>query len=188
MNLAPGLVLSLSLLHHTDVPLSVNGKMSGPQYPFRLPPLELSSNRCFDLSQERLLEFRHLSDGWNGPNSVGVLAEVLSRVELALHVVKSIPTLPEPELTPTNHGTISLEWASKHAEVYIEVGKTRMSGFIKGEGGRLTLLSGMKPTEETFFRSLSEMLSPTAGTTVSSVRFASAGRTTGMLRYPSGTM
>ncbi len=62
-----------------------------------------------------------------------VAEEMTDKVGIVAVLLEQLDGLPNPELTPNANGTISLEWESDRGEVYIEFGKTRISGFLRIE-------------------------------------------------------
>lgn len=107
-----------------------------------------------------------LKDGWYGEESVAISEKVINRARLVAERGISAG-LPAPELTPTTHGTVSLEWENDHAAGYIEVGTTLMNGFLRMAGNAPTLISDVAELPQTLYLDWSALLVPQAVKSVS---------------------
>lgn len=117
-----------------------------------------------------------LQDGWYGNGSVGVGPEVLSRTRSTAKKIGQVRGLTAPELTPTDNGTVSMEWETASISVYIEIGKSRMNGFIEIDGQEPTILPNVSEFSDGFFETIGELLRPSRG-----LSFALGGGSTGEL-------
>jgi hypothetical protein len=93
-----------------------------------------SQQEQFSQVINRLGEFRKLGDNWDGYNSANV-SQVA--VDDALALVRSQLSLGGklnlPEVFPTSHGTVALEWQQGEGEAVVEVGAAGVSGFVKAQ-------------------------------------------------------
>ena len=129
-------------------------------------PLSKPTFYAATLNEVRLAEISRLQDGWYGPGSVAVTAAVLKRVRETLSVINQVRNLPSPEVTPNPNGTISLEWESSRASIFVEIGQTKMNGFIEGAAFGSVLIPELTNLRRDF-QSLAEVLNPSSGMTLS---------------------
>ena len=108
--------------------------------------------------------FRKLEDGWLGPGSHGIPRETADNVVNVTHILSGVEGLPNPELTPTQNGTISFEWESGRGEVYVEFGKTRISGFVRVDDLPTQYFADMNSLQPSFYTEVRDMLYPSAKT------------------------
>jgi len=108
-----------------------------------------------------------LQDGWLGAGSLGVSKDVVANVEKTAEAIANTRGLSAPEVTPTTHGTVSLEWENSSMHVYIEIGKTRSNGFLNLQGSEPILFSNCNDFSNPFFSVISELLNPSKGLSVS---------------------
>lgn len=108
--------------------------------------------------------FRQLEDGWLGPGSHGIPKETADYVTNVTHMLSQVAGLPNPELTPTQNGTISFEWESGRGEVYVEFGKTRISGFVRVDDSPTQYFADVNSLQPTFYTEIRDMLYPSAKT------------------------
>jgi|ERR1700733_12765264 len=100
-----------------------------------------------------------LEDGWYGNDSVGISPIVVERAKSVIE--NSLQAgLPKPDITPTLHGTISVEWESRNASIYLEIGRTKMNGFLRTEGNEPTLISDVAVIPDALYADLSSIISP----------------------------
>jgi hypothetical protein len=104
-----------------------------------------------------------LADGWYGVGSVSVSESVLGRARQTAKIIAGVRGLGAPEITPTPNGTVSFEWETENTSVYIEIGRTRMNGFLKVAGDEATILPSAGELPKVFFQGLSELLAPSRG-------------------------
>lgn len=120
-------------------------------------PMHVDAVRLAVLS--KLAELAKLEDGWYDQDSVGISPLVIERsrnvIERALQA-----GLPKPELTPTLHGTISVEWETINASVYLEIGRTKMNGFLRTRGNEPTLISDVNVLPDMLYSDLNSIISP----------------------------
>jgi hypothetical protein len=118
-------------------------------------------------TRNRIARIRTLRDGWAGPSSIQIDELVLQRAVSALEVIAKSKTLPDPEITPNDNGTISFEWENANLCIYLEIGKTRVKGFIQSKFAGLIPLSYSEPSVE-LFEGFSEILNPSDSSMLSS--------------------
>ncbi len=104
--------------------------------------------------------FGSLHHGWLGPGSQKIPSEITERVSTVARQLEQIDALPNPELTPNANGTISLEWESSRGEVYIEFGKTRISGFLRVEDSPTVYFKDVSSLQPSFYAEIRDLLYP----------------------------
>lgn len=114
---------------------------------------------------DRLAAIRELADGWHGHGSMRIADSVIQRVQEAVVLINQAGNLPVPEITPTSNGTISLEWENTIVSIYVEIGRTRMNGFIEGQSTGLIVIPDIHVMDRDFFRALGEIFTPSVGST-----------------------
>jgi hypothetical protein len=77
---------------------------------------------------QTLRDISHLTEDWDGYGALQVSTEALAS---AYWILSNSYNLPVPEFTPTANGTLGVEWKRGEKEAYVEVGKTRVSGYVK---------------------------------------------------------
>jgi hypothetical protein len=112
-----------------------------------------------------LTALRNLDDGWYDEGSVGIHAVVIDRAKSVIESALKAG-LPKPEITPTPHGTISIEWESRNVSAYLEIGRTKMNGFLQTEGNEPSLISDVSVLPETIYASLNSIISPQKGDSI----------------------
>jgi hypothetical protein len=95
------------------------------------------------LARHSIDEFALLEENWDGYGAASISDQARKH---AHHFINEIAAaaldVPVPEVSPKPTGTISFEWEAPHAEVYIEIGNTRYSGFIKTDQAPPVFLRG----------------------------------------------
>lgn len=154
-----------------DYSISLDTGASYPQNPIvdGLYCLYLSSPNDISRSVRQemfkdICAFRNLQDGWLGPGSHGIPTETADRVSTVTHMLTGVEGLPNPELTPTHNGTISFEWESDRGEVYVEFGKTRISGFMRVEDLPTQYFADVNSLQPTFYTEIRDLLYPSTKT------------------------
>jgi hypothetical protein len=98
-------------------------------------------------AQHVIEEFGRLKENWDGYGASPIGEQGREYARHFINVIEASPFgLPAPEICPKPNGTISLEWETPHTEVYIEIGNTRYSGFIKSGQQQVTFLQGRANT------------------------------------------
>lgn len=132
-----------------------------------LPQLSVVVDRVsspFLHSLERdLAPIRDLQNGWHGVGSVRISNQVIERVVGLGKTIATVKGLPAPDVTPNSHGTVSLEWDNENISLYVEIGKTRMNGFLKVAGYDPIMIPSVSELSESFFQTIGELLSPSLG-------------------------
>lgn len=110
----------------------------------------------------RLADFESLPSDWDGYGALPISEQVRQNAEALLSLFSGFsPSLPPPEIAPHANGTISLEWEVGQAEAYLEIGKTRISGYIRSQAGETYLIEGnADEVDETLARLLEEHIYP----------------------------
>jgi hypothetical protein len=116
--------------------------------------------------------FRSLHDGWLGIGSQKIPEETANKLDAVTHLLEQLEGLPNPELTPNANGTISLEWESDRGAVYVEFGKTRISGFLRIEDSPTKYFRDISSLPLSFYTAIRDLLYPSAQSY--SVTFAGA--------------
>jgi hypothetical protein len=88
----------------------------------------------------------------------------MEKVSAVARQLEPIDALPNPEITPNANGTISLEWESNRGEVYIEFGKTRISGFLRVEDSPTLYFKDVSSLQPSFYTEIRDLLYPSAQT------------------------
>jgi hypothetical protein len=87
--------------------------------------------------------FAGLRNGWDGYGASPILQAARDNAVHFISLMEAAPSaIPLPEISPKSAGTISFEWETPHTEIYIEIGNTRYSGFIKPDQQQPTYLQG----------------------------------------------
>jgi len=108
---------------------------------------------------------RELSDGWHGKSSRAPSEQVLHNAQkMAMTAVSA--GLRVPEITPNPHGTVSLEWETVHGTLHLEIGKRRLSGYLRTPGNRPTLIAADGGLDLPYFKSVSALLFPSNAVSV----------------------
>jgi hypothetical protein len=88
-------------------------------------------------------EFAMLQEDWDGYGASSISDQARAHAHHFLNEIEAAPfEVPIPEISPKPTGTISFEWEAPHSEVYIEIGNTRYSGFIKTDRQQPIFLQG----------------------------------------------
>lgn len=106
--------------------------------------------------------FSQLKPGWLGAGSYGISKETIKRVVALADTLERVDGLPNPELTPNVNGTISLEWESARGEAYFELGKTRLSAFIRIEEEPTQYIEDVDSLPASFFVRMRDVLYPSS--------------------------
>jgi hypothetical protein len=94
-------------------------------------------------ARQTLRDLAELRDNWDGYGGFAISAKANEMARNFLNEIEAAPnSLPVPEISPTPSGTISFEWEIQDTNVYIEIGNTRYSGFIKVDRHDPILLQG----------------------------------------------
>lgn len=106
-----------------------------------------------------------LRDGWHGNGSLKVGPVVLKRTREAAEVISQIEGLSGPYISPNPQGTISLEWESDRGSVSVEIGRTRVAGFIDIAGQEPVSIRSQQ-LDLNYFAQIKEIISPSLGLSV----------------------
>lgn len=109
--------------------------------------------------ESRMQEIARLKDGWHGQRSLAISEVIVHRVSNMLPVV-AMSGMPSPEITPHANGTISLEWENSKICIFVEFGRTRVSGFVQTESGKVSVLPQATELSETLLRRWALILTP----------------------------
>jgi hypothetical protein len=95
------------------------------------------------LARHSIEEFGNLSENWDGYGASSISAQARGNANHFIEVIEAAPlNMPVPEISPQPSGTISFEWETPYAEVYLEIGNTLYSGFIKTDDEEPLFLQG----------------------------------------------
>jgi len=114
-----------------------------------------------------------LNHNWDGYGASSIEPEARANALRLIGVIEpGSPGLPLPEISPKPTGTISFEWETPHAEVYIEVGNTRYSGFVQVKQQQPIYIQNDAASLDQNILALiqSAILSPTSATAVTEIR------------------
>jgi hypothetical protein len=88
-------------------------------------------------------EFAQLRENWDGYGASPISDQAHENARRFIDLIEAAPfDVPAPEVSPQPSGTISFEWEMPYAEVYLEIGNTLYSGFIKTEDEQPLFLHG----------------------------------------------
>lgn len=83
---------------------------------------------------DRIEEFGKLSENWDGHGASSISNQARDNANHFIETIEAAPfNTPAPEVLPQPNGTISFEWETPFVEVYLEVGNTLCSGYIKAD-------------------------------------------------------
>jgi hypothetical protein len=137
-----------------DVPLSVlnppavyqkvsTGHMPAEtllSYPFiaRWPAAEASE---LTRIKTQLREFTTLPMNWDGYGAQKISQEACNTIDSLMDMIQRY-SMSLPSVTPKVAGTVAVEWQTSLGDAYLEIGKTRYSGYIEGKDSEPTFLEG----------------------------------------------
>jgi hypothetical protein len=88
-------------------------------------------------------ELETLGDNWDGYGASPITPQTCTNARGLIDMIEASPhKVPIPEIAPTPSGTISFEWETDEVVLYLEVGNTRVSGYIKMDRNPPTYLHG----------------------------------------------
>jgi len=88
-------------------------------------------------------EFGNLGENWDGYGASSISNRARDNATHFIEILESAPfNMPAPDVFPQPGGTISFEWETPSAEVYLEIGNTLYSGFIKADDDQPFFLQG----------------------------------------------
>lgn len=107
-------------------------------YPFiaRCPAAEASE---LTRIKTQLREFAALPTNWDGYNAHKISQEACDTIDSLLDMIQRC-SMSLPSVTPKVAGTIAAEWQTSLGYAYLEIGKTRYSGYIEGKDSGPTFL------------------------------------------------
>lgn len=92
-------------------------------------------------ARSKLLELKILQDNWDGYGGSAISTEAMKNAVQFFDLIEGFPgALAIPEMSPTSSGTISFTWDAFGSDIYIEIGNTRFSGFVKSRSAAEPLL------------------------------------------------
>lgn len=95
-------------------------------------------------AQKQLGEIAQLTEpNWDGYDALPVTTEAITAAQFLLQSLALTPGLPMPQIVPRSSGTIGFAWENESGEAYIELGRTRYSGYIAPTNGTPTNFSGV---------------------------------------------
>jgi hypothetical protein len=94
-------------------------------------------------AQHSIEEFGKLNENWDGYGASSISTQARDNATRFITIFDAAPfTMPLPDVFPQPSGTISFEWETPSAEVYLEIGNTLYSGFIKTDDDQTFFLQG----------------------------------------------
>lgn len=79
-----------------------------------------------------IADLESLEVGWDGYGAIPIPSEVRNNALAAISQIAAWQgKIPVPTITPRAVGTIGLTWEGEMGEAYLELGKTRITGFIE---------------------------------------------------------
>ena len=107
--------------------------------------LQFAAQRIEDAKAARqsVENLRTLEDNWDGYGGSSVSPQARQHALRFIDMIEAAPgRLPFPEISPTPSGTIAFEWEAHETVVYVEIGNTRYSGYIRLDRQQPTFLQG----------------------------------------------
>ncbi|MDD2468528.1 MAG: hypothetical protein PHI97_31505 [Desulfobulbus sp.] len=78
--------------------------------------------------------FLSLEDDWDGYGAVGIDSVVVNNFCRIIDLLQKNRWVKcVPDINPVASGTISLSWEFNNVEAYLEIGRTRYSGYVQSE-------------------------------------------------------
>ena len=107
-------------------------------YPFiaRWPAAEASE---LTKIKTQLREFAALPMNWDGYGAQKISQEACDTIDSLMDMIQRC-SMSLPSVTPKVAGTIAVEWQTSLGDAYLEIGKTRYSGYIEGKDSGPTFL------------------------------------------------
>jgi hypothetical protein len=96
-----------------------------PSYGTSMPGV---TTEAIDRAIRNINEFAKLPENWDGYGALKISPEAIAG---ARGIVSSAYGFPMSDVTPTANGTLGIEWQRNDKEAYVEVGRTRVSGYLK---------------------------------------------------------
>jgi hypothetical protein len=94
-----------------------------------IQPLELEEAT---VARRLINEFKELKDNWDGYGASSISDQTRRNARQLIDIIEATPgSLPIPEISPVPSGTIAFEWEIDDTVVYLEIGNTRFSGYIR---------------------------------------------------------
>jgi hypothetical protein len=84
--------------------------------------------------QDELKDLRELEEDWDGYGGLPPSRESVATVAIIIEWLDRFASFEVPEIGPHSNGTIGLTWEAPGREAYLEVGKTRYTGYLSGVG------------------------------------------------------
>lgn len=128
----PAVYRNISLGH-----ISTEALASGP-FITRWPAAE-----AIELTRikNQLREFVNLPASWDGYGALKISQEACDAIDSLLDMIQRC-SMSLPSITPKVAGTVAVEWQTSLGDAYLEIGKTRYSGYIEGKDSEPTFLEG----------------------------------------------
>ena len=88
-------------------------------------------------------EFSSLENNWDGYGSIAIDTSVTNNAIRIIDILQANKWIKYvPDVSPVASGTISLSWEYNDIEAYLEIGKTRYSGYIQNDNYDPTMIEG----------------------------------------------
>jgi hypothetical protein len=110
---------------------------------------------AWDKLRAVISEIGQLPENWDGHGAASISSEATGQALRLLEQLARLPFFAPPDVTPIASGTIGFTWESGISEVYVEIGKTRCSGyFSRGYGEPILFEGAMDQIEDEIVGSL----------------------------------
>lgn len=111
-----------------------------------------------DTRKDILAELTSLSDGWQGSGSLAPKPETIAKTRSILD--SFCLHLSNPDVTPTDNGTVTIEWSSATGYASLEIGFTTFALMMKYDGERTRFQKGsISELDDTVIVQIAELLS-----------------------------
>ena len=152
-----------------DIPIQVpsvtlshaQGQNDFSKLNWNTPYSGIKGNSTYSIRQslfDEIAMFSSFDDGWLGTGAKKIPDAVIERVRSTVRSLERVERLPNPEMTPNENGTISMEWECIKGAVYIEFGRTRISGFIKFKDAPSVYFKDVGSLQSSFYEEIRDLL------------------------------
>lgn len=105
-----------------------------------IPSAPLLATALFKSTTARLFaaefaidQLGRMSPDWDGYGALPLAAETIQNAKATLPYVQR--SSPIPDITPNPNGTLSFEWENERGVAHLEIGRTRISFYLKPSTG-----------------------------------------------------
>jgi hypothetical protein len=102
---------------------------------------------------DRIDSFEKLMDNWDGYGGAKISEEAIKQVRQLINTQfqSSANALSMPEISPTSNGTIVVEWQEGGGEAAVEIGTSRVSGFVRSATAPIVRIRGESKALSSYF-------------------------------------